>query len=170
MKKSLQIIAVIAALAIAGYAISRALASDETRIRWLIEATIEAFNDSRVGGTIEGLAEEFREETAKLGRDEVKLILLHLFLQERDPQTKDFRFKVVPADKLAGREMELKVKFDPASPLKASLTLAVAFCKMQGEAAGPAWTIEVDASLEKKDDGWKVVTSRHKTLSGKRPF
>ncbi|HVR73604.1 MAG TPA: hypothetical protein VMT52_04705 [Planctomycetota bacterium] len=162
MKKSFQILAVVVAVAAAGYALSRALASDETRIRWLIEDTIEAFNDSRTGGTVEGLDADFREETAKLRRDEVKLIAIQLFLQERDPQTKDFRFRVEPG--------KLEVKIDPAAPLKASLTLVVEFLELRGQTFVPGWTIEVDASLEKKDDGWKIVTSRHKTLKGKRSF
>ena len=162
MKKFFQILAVAVVLAVAGYAIFRAMASDETRIRWLIEDTIEAFNNSRAGGTVEGLDEGYREETAKLTRDEVKLIVLRLFFQERDAQTKDFRFRVEPG--------KLEVKLDPAAPLKASFTLVVEFRELRGGTYEPGWTAEIDASLEKKEGEWKIVTSRHKTLSGKRPF
>ncbi|MBI4602169.1 MAG: hypothetical protein HY721_09435 [Planctomycetes bacterium] len=141
----------------------RALAPEETKIRWLVESMAEGFNRSRPSRTIEGLAEDFREDTAKASKPEVHQFLAYLFLKERDEKTKDFLWKVEL------EEVEVSV-LSEEEPRKAELGLTAAFSRRAGGSWSPVWKARIDAELEEREEGWRVVRARHEALEGRRPF
>src|SRR5688572_21364132 len=95
---------ILAACALAGFGIYRLamlLVPEETRIHQLIEAMVEAFNDRDAGDCAAGLADDFREETVRLGKSEIHVLLVHLFFAQRDPRTGESPYRIeVPPERL----------------------------------------------------------------------
>ena len=112
MKKAIVVVVAAGLLYLFGQYLYRALASEETRIGWLLDDVERGFNTCRAGLTVEGFSEKFREKTARISV---------------------FHYR---------RKKEFEV----------------------------AWTVEIDADLENGPDGWKIVSSTHQGVDGKRPF
>jgi hypothetical protein len=141
------------------------LVPEETRIAWLLDGMEKSFNSSRAGATLDGLGEEFREETAGLSRSDVHQVLVYIFLNERDPKTKELRFRV----KLGRPAVSLQ-PLEEGKPPRAEVKVDATFLELRGKDLQPAWEVSLEASLEKSREGWKVLRSRHRSLAGKRPF
>ena len=148
-----------------GYWVYLRLAPEETKIEWLLDGMAKGFNSSRAAATVEGIAEGFEEETAHVSRSDVHQFLLYLFLNEREPKTKEFRFRV----KLGKPSISLLPMEGDGQP-RAELKLDAEFLELQGQDFKPAWQVSIEAELEKLPEGWRVLRSRHRSLSGKRPF
>jgi hypothetical protein len=144
-----------------------ALASEETRIRWLIQEMADDFNRSRPRACAEGLADDFRDDGSRVGKEEVTAYLLHLFLAARDPKTKEFLYRVEVPDE------GFEVKVEPGEPPRARANLVPRFQELRSDspdgAARPIWEVRLEAWLTKTDDGWKVSRSHYETVSGKPP-
>ncbi len=84
-----------------------------------------------------------------------------LYFNERDPKTKDFRFRV----ELEGNEVLLGPEKQ-----KAELKLRAVFLELRAKEFKPVCEIDLEANLEKKEGRWKVLASRHKLVSGRKPF
>jgi len=136
--------------------------SDEERVRQIILSMADGFNRSRAGQIVDPLAEGYVEETSRHDRTDVRGYLGVLFLTQRDPKTKEFRYRV---------EVEnLSVTMDAEKPGKAQVVVVASFLALGARGYEPVWRVEVSASLDRTDDGWKVMRSTHRGLSGKRPF
>ena len=136
--------------------------SDEERVRRIILSMADGFNRSRAGQIVDPLAEGYVEETSRHDRTDVRGYLGVLFLTQRDPKTKEFRYRV---------EVEnLSVTMDAEKPGKAQVVVVASFLALGARGYEPVWRVEVSASLDRTDDGWKVMRSTHRGLSGKRPF
>jgi hypothetical protein len=159
MKKPVLLLIGIVACVAAGWWLYRALASDTTKIRWLIEGMAESFNDMSSGGTVKGLSEEFEEETSGASKSEVRSFLLYIFLRERDEKTKDFLYRV----ELDAPRIELKGE-------KADVALNAQFFRKRGEGWTSIWVVGIEAKLRKEDAGWRIHRSTYKTRKGKPPF
>jgi len=162
MKKYLLILIGISACAALAYWVYLASASDDTRIRWLVADMLEGFNDSRAGRVVSGLSEDFSEDTVHVSREEIKGFLLQLFLTERDPETKEFRFKAEISD--------LQISVKGGDPPKASARLTATLLQKSGAQWASAWVVDVEAGLGKEDGDWKFFRSRHTSREGRRPF
>jgi hypothetical protein len=137
----------------------RALASDETRIRWLIDGAVEGFNAGRPGSAVAPLADTWWDRTSGLHKDTLHQLLVGMAFQDKDARGR-FLWRVdVPADKVA-----IEVGADGTAHAK----LEAAFARKREDALEPMWTIAVDADLRAGDGGWEVVGTEHRTLSGSR--
>ena len=144
-----------------GYWIYLLCASDSTRIRWLIEKMERGFNASSARATVSGLADGFVEETSGVEREEIHKFLLYLFFHERDPQTKEFKYRV----ELDPPEIDIS-----AERKAATVKLAARFLERRGGTWQATWEVGIDADLKKGNEGWRIVQSRHRTERGRRPF
>ncbi len=158
--KNLRVVIGIAAGVLLLYLGFRLLRSDETRIRELLEAMAEGFNEGSPSGAISGLDESYTDETSKVKREEVRQFLTWLYFTARDEATKEFRYRV---------EISAVVVTVAPDAKKADLKLTAQFSELRSKAFRPVWKVEIEATLEKRS-GWKVVSSSHASVSGKRPF
>ena len=133
------------------------LASDATRIRGMLERMARGFNASSARRALGGLADDFREETSGMTKPEVHETLAYLFLAQRDPETKEFLFKVELG------EPEIAIS-EAASPRTADLRVEAAFLRLARRSWESAWRVEIQAELEKRKEGWRVVRSRHRSF------
>ncbi len=138
----------------------RLLRSDETRIRDMLSAMVDGFNEGSPSRAISGMDENYVEETTKATRDEVKQLLIWLYLTTRDDTTGEFRLRIAVSD--------LNVKVDP-DHRKAALSFQVQFFEHRTQSLQPIWRVAVEAALEKKGS-WNLASSRHRSIQGKRPF
>ncbi|MBN1419472.1 MAG: hypothetical protein JXP34_11890 [Planctomycetes bacterium] len=146
--------------ALVAYWISQALVSEETRIRRLLHGMERAFNNEKAGPVMDGLADGFREETSGLGKEEIRALLSHSILTMRDPVTQDFIYRVaLPKD-------DLHISMNAEDPKKAEATVRARFEEVHGENRRLVWDVEIDAALQKGDEGWQVARSRYRTLEG----
>jgi hypothetical protein len=165
MKKILIGVIGIALAGMAVYWMRLATASEETKIRWLLEGMEEGFNDSSARSVVNGLSEEFLEESERLEKHEIRQFLLYLFFRERDPSTKEFRFRV------RLHEPDIQVALPDAR--EATVRLRAEFLRLENgreRSWKTAWEADIEARLKKEDDDWKVHRSRHREVAGRRPF
>ena len=160
MKRVLLVLCGALLLWIGGRALVHALASDETRIRWLVEDMAEGFGRTRTGAILEGLEKGFVDETSGVDRETLRGMLAHFFLTEKDPATKRFPWRVEAT-------IESLVVERPA----ATCEVLARFFELRGEEEEerPGWTIRVEGRLEDGEDGWRFVRTSHETLEGRRP-
>jgi hypothetical protein len=139
--------------------IVRALASDETKIRWVVEDMESGFNDTRMSRVLGGLSSDFLDETWGADREMVHAGLARMFFEEKDPDTKHFLYRVdIPKDELA---MEIDGE-------AASMNLVASFYEVHGASEKLAWKARIHAALVKTKDGWKIRRSENKSLEGNR--
>ena len=143
-------------------AIVHALASDETKIRWLLEDMTEGFNDTRMNPILSGLAQEFVDESSGADKELVRAGLAQLFLQSKDPKTKKFPYIVRVL------ENETKIDVTQGEPATARLECVVEFVTPHGPGEFELiWKVRIDGELARKDS-WKFQRTRVHTLEGQR--
>jgi hypothetical protein len=146
-------------------ALVRALASDETKIRWLIEDMTEGFNETRMNPVLSGLAQDFLAQGRETDADKasVRAGLAQLFLQRKDAQTKRFPYRAqVP-------EADFEVHVEPGEPRSAAADFLVDCDESQGEEWRPTWKAKVHAELVLGPGGWKIRRASLETRDGRRP-
>jgi len=158
MKRALLVLVVL----VVGYGGVRwlvgALASDETRIRWVVEEMVAGFNEGSAKRATSGLAETWKHEGTELRRDDLRGYLLAEFQQQRSRKGRRLTLRVeVPEDAL-----QVEVKGE-----RAALGLEARFEKLRGEEWQPLWRVHVDAALARGEDGWKIVETTKEDLEGR---
>ena len=93
LRKALLSILAIVGLFLGVRGVVRFLASDETKIRWLVEQMEEAYNDGRPGSCVGPLAKDWKHEGYSIDRE---MLLGGLFqaARERDKETRQLRSRV----------------------------------------------------------------------------
>jgi hypothetical protein len=139
-------------LVLGGRWIYRALASDETKIRWRVEEMVDGFNDCKTGRVLDGLAKDFRDRVTGATRDDVQLALVQLFFERVDSRTHEFELE---AELIAD---DLAIEVEDSEPKQATATVHVSV-RDRRNAAEPKlfWDAHVSGRLEKRDDGWQWV-------------
>ncbi len=134
----------------------RLFASDETKIRWLVEQMEEAYNAGRPGSCVGPLAKGWRHEGYEIDRE---LLLGALFqaARERDRETRQLLSRVVVD------EDALVIRVDGA---RATLEVPATFSRLRAGQWQESWRISVTAELEHGDEGWEIARSRHADLAG----
>lgn len=135
-----------------------ALASDETKIRWLLERMEVGFNENRAAASVSGLSTRWSHEDESLDRDRLRLALLHRFREERDQDLGRFPYMA---------EIDPESLAIDADDERGHATLEVRFAHWDGQTWRLEWLIHVEADLEHEEDGWRVVRSRHVNLEGR---
>ena len=155
MKKILAVLAV-AVLWIAGRALVRALASDETKIRRIVAEMADGFDRTRMDPILAGLHREFVDETSGATRQEIREGLAYLFFTAKDEATKGFPYR-------ARVEITSLAVHRPTAECAAD----VRFVDVRGGKETPAWEIAVRFELDHGDDGWRIRKSSYETRSGR---
>lgn len=140
-------------------AIVRALASDETKIRWVLEDMADGFNATRMSRVLGGLANDFLDETSGADRELVHAGLARLFFEEKDPETKRFLYRVeIP-------KQDVSIERDGET---ANVDLAATFFEVHGATEKLVWKARIHAAFAKTKDGWKIRRSENQTVEGGR--
>ena len=164
MRRILLGLAAAVVLFLVGRAIVRALVSDETKIRWMVEDMQEGFDRTRMDPILVAFAEDFSDETSGANRQDVRQALAYLFLTAKDPQTKAFPYRV---------EVEItKLAIDPGSGGEpgADCDLAARFFDLREHSGGepePAWVIAIASRWERGEYGWRIARTKYETKSGR---
>ena len=160
MKKLMVTAAAVAVIGLGGFFVATAMASPETKIRWRLEEMAEDFNLARPGPLSRGLADDFREETAGVGKQDIRAFVTQMTFTERDKETKKFLHRVTLP------EEEMSIEVDPADSTKAHVDLVATFEKLRKGSWDLSWRVSIDADLVDGDDGWQVLRATHETLEG----
>jgi hypothetical protein len=157
MKRAVLILAIAAALFLAGRAIVRGLASDETKIRRVVEPMADGFDRTRMDPVLDGLTRDFEDETSGATRQEMREALAYLFFEAVDEHTKRFAYRV-----------DVEVRRVAVDGLSAECEMNARFVDLRSGGAAPAWEIAVTAKFTRGDDGWRIRRTKHTTTSGER--
>lgn len=155
-------LAALAALALLGYggcALRRALASDATRLRWQLEAMVEAFAAGEVLPIVERLAPEFRETASGTTREELRGGLAWWFRSQ-------------PRNAAGALEYEVELDWSdfrclPAGGEAADLDLTVPARFRRRPAAEPVWTVRIESLWSRQDGAWRCRRATLTTLAGR---
>lgn len=162
MKRLLLALVAAVALWFGGRAIVRALASETTRIRWVVDDMVAGFNDTRMNPILDGLAADYLDETYGADRALLRAAAASVFFQAKDPSTKKFLYRLERMPRV-----EIAVVETPATK-SARVKLELQFFRRRGESEESAWTIHVDGRMEKRDGDWLFVRTETKTTDGER--
>ena len=162
MRKSLVGITGIGVVCVVAYWIYVSLVSDSTRIRWLLDEMEDGFNASSARAVVSGLSKDFQEETSRVSSQDIRSFLVYTFLKERDSKTKEFRFRVELG--------EPQIEVQEPEKKEATVKVRAGFFERRGDRWRVVWEVDIEGDLEKREEGWKIVRSRHATAEGKRPF
>ena len=162
MRRLLFIVAGALALYLGGRALVHALASHETRVRWVIDDMVDGFNATRMNPILDGLDRDFLDDTWGADRDTVRAAAAHLFFDAVDPQTKRFLYR-------AEWEPQSVVVSGDVSPV-ATVAFEVRFFELEGESESLAWKVRIegDMHLDPERD-WCFARTRTTTLEGEKP-
>ena len=137
-----------------------ALASEETKIRWRLERMERGFNEAQLAACLKGIADDWRHADSGLGRAELADALRATFMQEIDPESRAFRYRVA-----LDRET-LAIELEPGREDRARVQLELAFEILERGAWTPTWRARVEAELARDEElGWRAEQSRHATLA-----
>ena len=151
------------ALAFGVRALVRALASDETKIRWQLASMAEGFDETRMNPVLAGLAPDFLDETHGADRELVRAALAHLFFQKKDPVTKGFLYRVeMPPESIV-------VAGDPTTGTTADVELVARLIEKRGEEEKAVWETRIEAVFVELDGEWRIRRAQHQSISGRLP-
>ena len=159
MKKIALILAALVLALLVGRAVIRGMADEETKIRWLVQEEVEAFNSTSVSGCMDLFTAEYQEITTGLDRASLRHILLYVFQKYRDRDSREFLYSLAAPDELLDVTLRDEAETEAVADFKVVLS----------ERGAPVWTIRVLAELTRGEDGWRFASSRHETVEGARP-
>jgi len=136
-----------------------AMASDETRVRWLFEDEAAAFNDRALLSIMSGFADDYRDGTRGIGHQQLRGWVVWSFRSQRADDG-GYRYRI----ELPDEDLKVVVTGDEA---KADLALRL-YDRIESEQQ-PSWGLLVHAELERRDRGWCIVRSTHETVAGQPP-
>lgn len=157
MKRILLVAIAAAILFFGGRALYRALASDETRIGWVIDDMVEGFNHTRMNPILAGLDVSFLDDTYGVDRDTLRAAAAQLFFEAVDPVTKQFLYRA-----------ECTVEKLVVTDASATANLEARFFVRKGESEALEWRASVEGELREQDGDWRFVRSRTTTVEGER--
>ena len=162
MKRALLALLALVLLFFLVRAIVHAFASDETKIRWVIEDMADGFNETRMNPIMSGLAQDFLEDSWGADKELARAGLAQMFLQSKDPLTKKFPYRVHIG------EEEFHVQVHEGEPRTAEIDLVVQFEQSKGEEWSARWTAKVHAEMVLAPGGWKIRRARLDDGGGQR--
>ncbi len=150
------------------------LASDETKIRWMLESLEEAFNDGsarRIGGA---LAEDFREIDSGLDRQQTILAFMGFVRRNLDAESEFlYRCELAELD-------DDSISIADGEEKTATVRVIVSFHRRaassgkDGDDGSPrekrVSTIAFTGDLIVEEGRWKILRAAHELIDGRRPF
>ena len=141
--------------------------SDETKIRRIVETTVDGYNAPDVGDAIDGLADDFEFLSAKgrkiADKQEIRGYLAGQVLQSRDPATNRYNLT------LEVIEDSIRITFDDDSKTKATLEFDAKGSRTNRDKVD-TWSASFTVRVEKGDDGWKAKSAQLAPGSKRPPF
>jgi len=158
MRRILLVLGTVLFVWFAGKWLYHELASDEQKIRWQVERMIEGYNTAQPGMAVGPLDVAWRHEgRGELDRELLRGALFRVAMNDRDRQTRELTSRV----ELVEDSVAIEVTRDTAT-----LEFEAVFSRKQGTEWNERWRLHIGADLEDKEDGWKIVRSRHEDLRG----
>jgi hypothetical protein len=143
-------------------AIVHAFASDERKIRWVVEDMADGFNETRMNPIMSGLAEDFLEDSWGADKALARAGLAQMFLQSKEALTKKFPYRVeIP-------EEEFHVQVHDGEPRTAEFDLLAKFDESKAGEWSARWQTKVHAQLVLGPGGWKIRSARMNDGQGQR--
>ena len=161
MKRILLLLAAALGLVLLGRALVRSFASDETRIRWLVEDMADGFDRTRMDPILAGIADDFRDKTSGCDRQELRQAIAYLFFTAKDPATKRFPYRV------EARLERLSIDRGGDDP-SAECEVDARFLERLGDQESEAWRISLTARLQRGAAGWRIRSASWVTRAGRR--
>jgi len=162
MKRVLLAIVVVLAAWFGGRALYRALVSDATRIRWVLDDMCEGFAATRMNPVTAGLATDWFDDALGADRELVKAGLATLFFERRD-DGQGFPYRIEWSS-AAGPTVDSS----GAEPT-ARMELELEFFRRKGAEENSIWKAKVDAQLRKRDGDWRFFRTHTTTVDGRMP-
>lgn len=159
MGRILRILLIALALYLGIQGLRTFFASPEKRIRWRIESMMEGFNDTRLAPAMQGIGAEWRDRTRRVERARLADGLRYLFLNEKDPETKAFPYRVeLDPDTFA-------VEFPSADRTRADVRFEALFEALANGEWTPTWRLRISTSMQEHENlGWQMHETEHETL------
>jgi ketosteroid isomerase-like protein len=142
----------------------REMATDSTKVRWVVTEFVDAFNANDMDTAIAYFAPDYADESNEeqtLNRASIHAALLAA-ARSVDPQTKKPKLELKTGEELI-RIVELDTG---AGTALISLEVSV---RERGAGGRVVWKVKGTASLRRGDEGWKIVRTAHETVVGARP-
>jgi hypothetical protein len=164
MKRPVLALAAVTLASLAVYSGFRMLASDETKIRWLLEDATESFNGTSVSGCVAGFHMDYKDKTDRLiDRGTLSQALLYMFMHKRDGKSDRFLYRVdLPAESLT-------ILIEEDGEAVATFDLHLELQEQDDGERREAWRIGATAWLRETDGDWLIHRSSHRTISGRQP-
>jgi hypothetical protein len=158
-------------VAVLAYRLYLASLSDETRIRKMLEAVADGFNDASASRISDRLTADFSVERGGLGRREVHAFLVQFFFQERDHKSGKPLWRV----ELRPEDIDLRIEEgEQDGPHTAHVEVTARFVRLSGPDSQPAGgtpaTAVFSGVLKKKEGSWLIDSASHRLLEGRWPF
>ena len=133
-----------------------ALASDETRILWLLEQMEEAYNEGQAGRAVAPLDKDWRHQDLAYDKEDLRIGVFNIGREERDSDGERTSRVTLDDDGLT-----IAVTGDGAT-----VAAPVAFARREDGQWSDEWKAVVHADLARQDGGWRIVSSRHDDVEG----
>lgn len=155
-------VVLLALAALGGRWLWRTLASDETKIRWMCEDMLDAFNQTRTTRVLEAFAPQFQDESSGFTREDIHSACIYVFFNELDPKDRSFalRAELVPED--------WSVTVEDGPPKRATAKLGARFYDSRGGSERVFWEAHVEGELARGDDGWQWTRTTSVNHSDRR--
>jgi len=159
MKRVLLLVIVVVAAVGGGRALYHALASDQTRIGWLLQEEAAAFNAASVLNVMPHFATDYRDDTVGVDLQMLRGGVVWAWQNERDANGR-FAWRL----ELPEGAGEVSIDGDAATAV-----FPLQLWKGGGDAAQLVWGLRVHAKLHRRDGEWWIERSSHETIAGKPP-
>jgi hypothetical protein len=149
IRKTLLLAASLLAIWLCGRALFHALASPEKKIRWRIEEMVDGFNSMRVDPVLHGISPGFVDRTAVVTREELRQVLVWMFLNETDREN-GFHWRA----ELEPDALSIELVADERS---AEVSCGIRLLRLRGEEFALDWDARLAGKLARTEDGWQWV-------------
>jgi len=158
MKRILTLLLGLVVLVLGGRALFRALASEETKIRWRLERMEAGYDEGDVGDAIGPIATDWRHEGyPNATRDQVRAGLAHRTLTQRDRETKELRHRV----DIDWETLEIEVDGD-----RATSEFEVRFSELVNGEWIEGWHVRARCTWRHDPNGWFLHASSSEDIRG----
>lgn len=159
MKRLLLTLILAVAAFFGGRAVYRAMASDETKIGWLLADEAAAFHAASLLNLMPNFAADYRDDTTGLSLQTLRGGVLWAWQNQRDAEDRFTWHLDLPEG-----PGEVAVDGDTATA-----TFPLRLYSGSGDEAKLVWGLRVTATLQRQDGEWRIARSSHSTTEGAAP-
>lgn len=158
MKRFLALSLALLVLILGTRALFRALAADETKIRWMLEEMEEGFNEGDVGDTIGPIGRDWSHDLdPRASRDNVRQWLVGRSFQGRDSETKKL---------LTRMDLDFESLVITVDGETATFEIPGVYEKMEKEEWTVEWRFLARGEWRDGPNGWFLHRTSHEDVQG----